>query len=204
MKHQDIEAAIKKYAAGYKALEDLQDGEMKKIKPEEKLLPKGDQKTGVAGEYWAMRYAREIWPQPAKIRFGGTSEKGWDLSVTNKNVTFQIQVKAASLFSADRILSPIRPPAEHWKELWIVLLDKKLSPIGFWTIGAHEFSRARSQSLRVREDTLGNKLYQVSLPETHSGVIRPAWLEAAVKNKIDDFRSKLGLSKLSRPPCPAK
>lgn len=195
MKHQEIEAAIKKYAAGYKALEDLQDGEMKKMKPEEKLLPKGDQKTGVAGEYWAMRYAREIWPQ-AKIRFGGTSEKGWDLSVTNKKVSFQIQVKAASLFSADRILSPIRPPAEHWKELWIVLLDKKLSPIGFWTIGAPEFSRARSQSPRVKEDTLEKKLYQVGLPKTHSGMICPAWLQSAVKNKTSEFRSKLGLSNL--------
>ena len=193
MNHPDIAKTIANYAAAYEALEDLQDGEMEK-KPEEKLLPKGDQKTGVAGEYWAMRYAREIWPEPAKIRFGGTVETGWDLAVTNKNVSFQIQVKAASLFSADRILSPIRPPTYHWEELWIILLDKKLSPIGFWTIDATSFSNARGRNPRVDPT---NKLHQVSLPVSHQGAIRPAWLQAAVTNKTGEFRSKLGLSKLS-------
>src|SRR5436190_548828 len=96
--HQTIEAAIAKFAEAYDALEKLQQREARKPSHEALLPAKGDQKTGLIGEYWATRYARALF-RKAKISFGKTSEKGWDLKVeTAGGKTHYIQIKAASAF----------------------------------------------------------------------------------------------------------
>lgn len=143
--HLSIEAAIATFAEAYHALEKLQKREAMKP-PHKALLPhKGDQKTGLIGEYWAIRYARAIFPR-AKISFGKTSEKGWDLKVeTPGRKPHYIQVKAASAFGKGR-LSPICPPKktpaskdgqelpDYWNELWLLWLNRELKPVTLWKL----------------------------------------------------------------------
>src|SRR4051812_17533497 len=96
--HLSIQVVIAQFAEAYQALENLQQRETAKP-PHEALLPrKGDQKTGLIGEYWAIRYAREAFHGGA-ISFGGHSEKGWDLKVEiDGTKPHYIQVKTASAF----------------------------------------------------------------------------------------------------------
>lgn len=143
--HHSIEAAIAKFAEAYHALEKLQQREAKKLAHKALLPHKGDQKTGLIGEYWAIRYARTVFPG-AKISFGRTSEKGWDLKVkTGGGKLHYIQVKTASAFGKGR-LSPICPPKKtpafkdgkelpnYWNELWLLWLNHKLQPVTLWKL----------------------------------------------------------------------
>jgi hypothetical protein len=143
--HRTIESTIARFARAYRDLEDLQQQEAAKS-PCDALLPhKGDQKTGLIGEYWAIRYARAIFPD-AEISFGRTSEKGWDLKVQRRNgENHYIQIKTASAFGSGR-LSPICPPkraptskngktlADYWSELWLLWLGRDLRPITLWKL----------------------------------------------------------------------
>jgi hypothetical protein len=113
--------AIRKYTDAYDRLEKLQKTEW---------LPGGDQKTGVIGEFYALIYLKSIYPT-AKIEFGKTSQKGWDLKMETGSECLTVQVKTVSCFSGTRRVSPIHP---GWDRLFLVYLDKKLAPIGFWEI----------------------------------------------------------------------
>jgi hypothetical protein len=143
--HHSIEAAIAKFAEAYHDLEKLQQREAKKPAHEALLPRKGDQKTGLIGEYWAIRYARKFF-SGAKISFGKTSEKGWDLKVEPAGgEPHYIQVKTASAFGKGR-LSPICPPKKtpafkdgkelpnYWNELWLLWLSHELQPVTLWKL----------------------------------------------------------------------
>src|SRR5262245_15690110 len=94
--HNDIEKAIEDYARAYQRLEDLQTLEAEKPSCERLLPQKGDQKTGLIGEYWAIRYARLIFPD-AMVVFGGHSQKGWDFKVIReRRRPLYIQLKTVS------------------------------------------------------------------------------------------------------------
>jgi hypothetical protein len=143
--HRDIERAIRDFARAYEALETLQGSEAKK-KPGEILLPhKGDQKTGLIGEYWAIRYARTIFKN---VVFGGHSQKGWDLKIIRSRQPVRyVQVKTASDFGEGKV-SPVWKPSkrikagdqrempDYWDELWLLRLDNSLKPVALWTLQA--------------------------------------------------------------------
>jgi hypothetical protein len=112
---------IGNYADAYDRLEELQ---------KTQWLPGGDQKTGVIGEFYALVYLKSIYPT-AKITFGKTSQEGWDLRVETGSESLTVQVKTVSYFSSTRRVSPIHP---GWDRLFLLYLDKKLTPIGFWEI----------------------------------------------------------------------
>lgn len=134
MKHEDIEAAIKQYAAGYEALEDLQKSE----RNQHWLPKKGDQKTGLIGEYWAMRYAR-VFFKDAEFAFGGHSERAWDIQIKRpRNKLLRIQVKAASAYGKGK-LSDIHHPngqkeSKSWDELWLIYLERDMMPGALWRL----------------------------------------------------------------------
>jgi hypothetical protein len=141
--HRHIEAAILGFARAYQRLEELQQQEAAKPAGSALLPGKGDQKTGLIGEYWAMRYARTIYPG-SMIEFGGHSQPGWDLKVIQENApALYLQIKTVSQFGEGK-LSAICPPANRspadsdnpgfWNELWLVKLDRQFQPIILWRL----------------------------------------------------------------------
>ncbi len=138
--HDEVQAVFKHYAAAYALMESIQNP--KSISEESSsLLPRGDQKTGCIGEYWAMRHARKQWPNN-NCSFGHHSQAGWDIAVGQSQN--RIQVKTVSEWSKTRSLSPIHcrntPPDNApddwapWTALWLIYLNKDLHPTGFWRI----------------------------------------------------------------------
>jgi len=145
IQHRSIEKAIASFAQAYEALENLQALEARKDAREALLPQRGDQKTGLIGEYWAIRYARAIF-KDATVIFAGHSQKGWDLKVVGpRTSTRYIQIKTVSDFGEGK-LSPICSPskkkeadgkpdmADYWDELWLLRLDRQFQPIVLWRL----------------------------------------------------------------------
>jgi len=127
---QEIFKAISTYADAYKSLEKLQrrDGSM---------LPIGDQKTGVIGEFYARLYAASVY-QDAKLVYGHPSEHAWDIKVRQQGKEdHKIQVKTVSAHSSTSRVSKIHT---GWHELYLLRLDEDFLPIGFWAINVSEVS----------------------------------------------------------------
>lgn len=123
---KEIFETIEEYAAVYDKLEKLQHARTS-------LLPKGDQKTGVIAEFYARLYAESVHPG-AELVFGSPSEHVWDIIIRRDSMPdHKIQVKAVSAHSKTSRVSVIHP---GWHELYLIRLDKKLHPIGFWTLGS--------------------------------------------------------------------
>lgn len=146
---ENIRQAVKSYAEAYRLLEKLQKAE-KDYAESEQLLPwHGDQKTGLIGEYWAIQFARHLYPNAISVRFSRTNQKGWDIGIQlpHSNSERLVQVKTTSSFSKTGRLSPVHSPRsihvegeahESWDELWVVQLDEKLFPIGFWSLNEED------------------------------------------------------------------
>jgi len=143
--HLSIEKAIASFAQAYEALENLQAHEARKEAHSALLPPTGDQKTGLIGEYWAIRYARIIF-KDATVIFGGHSQKGWDLKIVKPRAsTRYIQIKTVSDFGKGKV-SPICVPSkkreandepdmpDYWDELWLLRLDRHFQPVVLWRL----------------------------------------------------------------------
>ena len=118
---KDIIAAIRDYATAYNRFQAFQNSH-----PDQ--LPLGDQKTGVIGEFYAMKYARFAYPH-CNIIFAAPTES-WDIEVSGDQ-NLKIQVKTVSEYSRTRIISPIFP---GWDHLYLLALDQAFLPTGFWTV----------------------------------------------------------------------
>lgn len=116
--------SIRLYAKAYDALEIIQT-------KYSGIMPPGDQKTGVIGEFYSMLYLQRTYPK-SSISLGNAAQKGWDIKVSQpRGSSIHIQVKTVSEFSKTRRISPIH---HAWDELFLMYLDKSLFPIGFWII----------------------------------------------------------------------
>lgn len=116
--------SIGSFAKSYNELEALQ-------KKYSSFMPSGDQKTGVIGEFYSILYLQTTYPK-SNISLGNSAQKGWDIEVVSSNGSRKyIQVKTVSNFSKTRRISPIH---YVWDELFLMYLNKKLFPIGFWII----------------------------------------------------------------------
>lgn len=121
-----IFSAIAGYAAAYETLEGLQ-------RAHSILLPVGDQKTGVIGEFFARIFAKDDYPG-AQFEYGTASQPGWDISIRRTGLAdHRIQVKAVSCYSTMNRVSPIHP---GWHELYLMRLNKKFLPDAFWVVDA--------------------------------------------------------------------
>lgn len=118
--------AIERYAEAYAILEKLQ-------RQMVEHLPRGDQKTGVIAEFFARIYAKRRFPG-SKLEFGSASERAWDFKAheSGGRVT-KVQIKSVSRHSETSRISPIHT---GWDELWLMRLDNRLLPEGFWTLRA--------------------------------------------------------------------
>jgi hypothetical protein len=117
----EIFKAIREYAEVYSTFEKLQ-------KETSSLLPKhGDQKTGIIGEFYVYQYLRD--KRDLKYSEHGNA---WDIEYTDEktNKIVKIQVKTALTgFSKTNTLSPIK---KGWDFIYLVSLNKKFMPNGFW------------------------------------------------------------------------
>ena len=122
--YSKILTAIDGYATAFSQLEALQ--------REESPLPAGDKKTDCIGEFYAHLFLLRARPG-AVVTPGGHSNKAWDFRVSNAGHDTLVQVKTVSGYSATRLLSPIH---HGWDELFVVSLDRKFRPDGFWVVSA--------------------------------------------------------------------
>lgn len=136
---KSIKRAIQKYAGAYQSLEALQQKHVK-------LLQKGDQKTGVIGEFYSLLFLKNEYPK-ANIEYAKSGQKGWDLRVVEKGKTdLRVQVKTVSEYSKTRRISPIH---KGWDDLFLLFVDKRLSPSGFWSV-PKKFLKISGDSLKNR------------------------------------------------------
>lgn len=123
---EDHFSAILQYADAYARLERLQ-------RTQNALLPIGDQKTGVIAEFYSRIHARAKFPE-SELFFGTPSQHVWDIRVrTPGQPDHLIQVKSVSAHSQTSRISRIHP---GWHELYLLRLDDKFWPVGFWTLRA--------------------------------------------------------------------
>lgn len=120
---KEVFDAIQDYAEAYGRLERLQP-------PEDDVLPVGDQKTGVIGDFFAHLYLTDLYPD-SDVSYAKPSESGWDIKACKPGWALKIQVKAVSSYSKTSRVSPIHP---GWDELYLMRLDRDFRPEAFWTV----------------------------------------------------------------------
>ncbi len=109
----------------------------KKVKEnnEEKIIPKGDQKTGIIGEFYAMIYAKHKHiDKPVKLK--PTVNPTFDINIGNDEK--KIQVKTISNYAKKKKITLKEINFEDIDNseilLFLIHLDEKFNPINFWEI----------------------------------------------------------------------
>ncbi len=144
--YDEIFEAIKKYAEAYDLLEGLQG-------KRDDLLPVGDQKTGVIGEFYGRLFAKRQYSD-SEHRYGSPSQPAWDITIRRSGQGgHKIQIKTVSAYSKTNRVSIIHP---GWHELYLLRLDKDFQPEGFWTL------------LASRVDWSSDKLKGSAMPRPHA------------------------------------
>lgn len=123
-------SAIDKYSVAYKKFEMLQE--------KYDFLQKGDQKTGVIGEFFSYLYLKNKFPNH-KIKIPNTSNKGVDLIITSDKRKYMYQVKTVSAFSKTKRLSPLK---DGWNYLILIILDEFFMPKSFYEIEKKMFHQS--------------------------------------------------------------
>jgi hypothetical protein len=131
-----VARAIADYAPAYQALDNLQ-------RSMSSLVPVGDQKTGVIAEFFARLYAHWRF-KGCRSRYGHPSHPSIDIEVTPPGRRpLNIQVKAVSAFAQKSRISPVKT---GWHELWLMRLDQRFYPIGFWVLTRDQARWRRSKT----------------------------------------------------------
>lgn len=152
----DLNTLIFKYSKIYEEFEKLQNNN--------KILPKGDQKTGVIGEYYAKCYANTIGKE-------GTAEYAspgdvFDLSYIEKETgkKFKVQVKCVSSHSKTRIMAPLnlalKGKEEPFDFLYLISLDINFKPDGFYI---NTYEEILEKIVRIKKyDDISNAKQRIS------------------------------------------
>jgi len=128
-----IFAVIARYADTY--------CEMERLQGEGAPLQTGDQKTGVIAEFYGRLYVESQYPRPGyEVSYAAQGE-AWDIEVRRRGrLVRKIQVKGVSAHADYDRVSAIHP---GWNDLYLLRLDHKLQPEGFWVIDATSVNWAR-------------------------------------------------------------
>lgn len=128
------EATIRPYAKAWKAFRDEQDRQPK-------LLTGNDNKVGIAGEYWAMRYYQQRLGRMLKDRPKSRSNEGYDFRYAAGRRPVKVSVK--SLSSENKYRKTVQmKKSELWGELVLVSLDDNLRPTRIGRITRAQFRQA--------------------------------------------------------------
>ncbi|NVK66507.1 MAG: hypothetical protein HWE22_18085 [Flavobacteriales bacterium] len=144
---------IKDYAKLYSSFEELQ--------KDNRILPKGDQKTGVIGEYYGKCYADTL----DKLNNAVYAEPGetFDLKYFNKKTDspIRIQVKSVSAYSKTRTIAPLNMKRINGKKpfdyLYLIALDKGFEPIGFY-INSYDEVFMNTKDKKSLDKVFGTKM----------------------------------------------
>lgn len=185
---KDIKDLISSYSDLYKRFEEIQIKCDKKKgreiqKTANRLLPGGDQKTGVIGEYYAAKYVQSK-ISPESIYYACPSAPH-DIEYSIDNKCIKIQVKAVSAHSETRRISPIKKysknknriikkPAE-WDYLYLISLNKKFIPDGLWIIPKDKLN------------FVDGKITYATMPETYNKYNKVSKSKKITKTNINDY-----------------
>ncbi len=109
------------------------------------LLPSGDQKVGVIGEFYCMLFLKNLYPAPEfEINFSENRvDEIYDIKITKSGKDYKnIQVKTVSIYSKTRLTSKINNP-DKFDELIVISLDMNLYPNGLWLINSNVIEKSK-------------------------------------------------------------
>lgn len=154
-KDKTISNLINAYAKVYQEFEDLQNNH---------ILSKGDQKTGVIGEYYAKLYLQSL-PNVVSVDYANPGALH-DLycKLTDNLGEFKVQVKCVSAHSTTKTIAPINLSPGAFDELYLIALDKAFRPISFFINTYDEIlkkagNRPRLYGLKLKTQTTSSNLY---------------------------------------------
>lgn len=143
-----VKELIAQYAKLYSSFEELQE--------KNDILPKGDQKTGVIGEYYAKCYANCIAQNAQYGKPGEVADLNYVDKKTGKKVA--VQVKCVSAHSKTRTIAPLNIEKTKGKRpfefLYLIDLDVNFEPIGFYINTYDEIVKKKPNKKRI----LGTKM----------------------------------------------
>lgn len=165
---EDLLKAIKAYGEAYKRLEEFQpESKPKKDSVDESawlqcskkaLIPRGDQKSGCIGEFYARLYLKDAY-KGCEVNFGGHSQEGWDIEV-GTDIKKRFQVKTLTRYSKTNRVGKLKK-GNGWNKLILVFLDYDFSLTGFYVfkpLGFNSFSDYPSPPHGESNDVFGKQL----------------------------------------------
>lgn len=165
----EVEKLICEYASLYSMFEDLQ---------AKKILPGGDQKTGVIGEYYAKMYLESL--DKVKAVIYGQPGSTFDLKATLLDGSERlVQVKCVSAHSKTRRLAPLNLSNGAFDDLYIIKLNHKFFPIEFYINTFDELKgrangKKKLSALNLPEDSAEYKGRLLNLTENKIDLLRKA------------------------------
>lgn len=141
-------------------------------------MPRGDQKTGWIGEFYCHLFLLGTRSRGAVLP-GGHSSKAWTFRVSEAGHDKLVLVKTVSGFSPTRLLSPVH---HGWNELFVVSLDRRFRPDGFWMVPAPDLEASAYPLRGIRAPAPGG-----------SGPVGPV---------LDFSRDRYSEFMRAIPPCP--
>jgi hypothetical protein len=125
-----VEELINNYALVYGQFEALQKDNNNSI------LPIGDQKTGVIGEYYAKKYIEKTFTFGKSIPYAKAGADYDLLYHDKKGNPIKVQVKVVSAHSKTRTISPLKLKDSKGNPLfdflYLIALDMNFRPVNFW------------------------------------------------------------------------
>lgn len=143
---KEIQQLIKNYAKVYSQFEKFQ-GDNKTS-----ILPIGDQKTGVIGEYYAKKYIENRFNDKT-ITYEKHGEE-YDLAYKNeKGKKIKVQVKVVSAHSKTRTISTLKLKGKDGRALfdflYLISLDSDFKPCGFWINSYKDIFKRAGRKVKI-------------------------------------------------------
>ena len=144
-----ISDLIKAYAKVYQEFEDMQDNN---------TLSKGDQKTGVIGEYYAKKHIESL--SDSELIEYAKSGKKYDIKYVDSKTKnkIKVQVKCVSAHSETKTIAPVNMSTGAFDKLYLIALDENFIPVGFYI---NEFDYLKGQLKKDQQWIKGSKMKHV-------------------------------------------
>jgi hypothetical protein len=107
------------------------------------ILPSGDQKTRVIGEFYSILFLRNLYSEPEyNVDFlENRVDDIYDIKISKSGKDYKkIQVKTVSIYSKTRLTTKINNP-DKFDELIVISLDMNLYPNGLWIINSTKIKK---------------------------------------------------------------
>lgn len=191
------------YAAIYNRFEDLQENKDN----EERLLPGGDQKTGVIAEYYAKCYIQSFKSKVKSVAFAESGEPYDILYSDEERTNIRVQVKGVSAFSKTRVIAPLNIKVDEatdkkpFDELFLIDLDVNFEPIGFYKYSFEVINERakikKNDRIKVVGSTMRGTYIDRKGDETYFDGSRMYDFDNS-PNEVNELRVALGLTPLSK------